>query len=122
MNRNCPCCNCAQKIPFYTTPISQNIVECLHCGMVYAVNTPAVDYSTNSIYASNTYNAQKEHYLCILDILCDYTKEGFFPGIRVLDVGCATGGLLQAFKEAGVTDVEGLSLSKEEVEFCRRKS
>jgi SAM-dependent methyltransferase len=41
------------------------------------------------------------------------------PGLRILDVGCGTGGNLAALRQFG--QVEGLDHSEEALEFCRKR-
>jgi trans-aconitate methyltransferase len=86
--------------------------------MVYATHTPVIDYGKESIYASGTYNAQKAHYRAIV---ANTMRAGATVNTSVLDVGCATGGLMEAFIAAGFTNVEGISLSQAEVDCCTAK-
>lgn len=118
MNRPCPCCNFESSSPLYTTPTKQQIVSCDRCKMVYAVNTPVIDYSKDSIYASSTYDSQAGHYR---SIVANTMRAGINVRSSVLDVGCATGGLIQAYIDAGFTDVSGISLSQAESDFCTAK-
>jgi SAM-dependent methyltransferase len=116
MNRNCPCCTYQYKTPFYTTPTGQNIVACGRCKMVYAVNTAHVDYSNDSIYAAPTYDLQTEHYKSIIRNVMKNSSINVTAS--VLDVGCATGGLIAEFSDMGFHKVTGASLSQSEVNCC----
>jgi SAM-dependent methyltransferase len=54
-------------------------------------------------------------------IVANVMRSGVTTSASVLDVGCATGGLIQAFIEAGFSNVEGISLSQAEVDACIAK-
>jgi SAM-dependent methyltransferase len=85
--------------------------------MVYSDGLPPVDYAGDSIYAcAETYPAQAGHYGRIVQ---NCLKVGVNRNASALDVGAALGGLMQAFKDAGVEDVHGISLSASEAEVCR---
>ncbi len=119
-NRNCPVCGDVRREPIYLTPTKQAIKCCSACGMVYAVNSPAVDYATSSIYTcATTYDGQPEHYRRIVRNVLGYGA--ISTRFSVLDVGCATGGLIQAFLDCGFPIVRGISLSRGEVDACRGK-
>jgi len=119
-NRPCPVCASLAIGHIYTTPTAQIIKSCRACGMVYAVNSPAVDYAASSIYTcATTYDGQPEHYRRIVRNVLGYGA--ISTEFSVLDVGCATGGLLQAFLDCGFPIVRGISLSQGEVNACRGK-
>lgn len=118
-NRDCPICECPVRDLIYNTPIGQHVNCCNFCGMVFSDNTPLQDYSSDSIYAcSETYDSQPHHYR---HIVRNILSHGVLNSASVLDVGCATGGLMEAFVRFGFKDVYGVSLSEGEVHRCREK-
>ena len=111
----CPVCDGGSSETLYVTPTGQNIECCLWCGMVFGSGSPEADYANASIYASPTYHAQPDHYKRIVrNSFCGAEKS-------VLDVGCATGGLMKAFIERGSTSVHGISLSQAEADYCAKQ-
>ena len=111
--RSCPVCLSDKREVLYVTPTEQHINCCLGCGMVYADNSAPVDYANDSIYTcAETYPWQREHYEEIVK-RCSSGPRG-----SVLDIGCATGGLMKAFIAAGHETVDGRSISEKEVAYC----
>ena len=103
----------------HVMPTEQRINACRACGMVYADHSAPVDYASDSIYtASALYGSDAEHegrYREIVTRVQAFAK----PDAHVLDVGCATGGLLRALRSAGFVHLTGISLSQGEVAACR---
>lgn len=117
--RNCPVCTFEIRDVLYVTPSAQRVNCCDSCGMVYSDNSAPVDYAADSIYTcAQTYDGQPEHYGRIVRNIIEC---GVPVRSSVLDVGCALGGLIQAFQESWFKDVRGISLSQGEVDACIAK-
>jgi len=92
--------------------------------MVYASETPSADYGNQSKYASpgasgSGENAQELKRLDeLVTILSAHVLD---ERARILDIGCARGGLLQALRRAGFVNAEGIDPSRGCVEACRVK-
>ena len=114
--RLCPICNSSHSVLLYTMPTTQTVKCCSYCGMVFSDGLPSMDYAQDSIYTSvSTYPAQTGHYEQIVKN-CAANKDSF-----ILDVGCATGGLMKTFISSGYKHVSGISLSSGEVAICRKQ-
>lgn len=114
--RSCPVCQSQCRDLLHTTPTGQTINCCVGCGMVYADDSPTMNYSKNSIYTcAETYQSQKAHYDTIVKTcqMAGVTKDK-----SILDVGCAVGGLMKSFETAGFRYVGGVSPSQGEVNEC----
>ncbi len=129
-NRNCPVCDAASVEPLHTQhfelssghPLSQGyeIVTCAACGFVYADTTVSqADY--DRFYAElSKYEDQKtgtgggENPLdrARLELTARQIAEFLQdPMARILDVGCANGGLLKSLKDFGYENLCGLDPS-----------
>jgi len=117
--RNCPVCQSDFRDVLFTMPSKQTINCCVECGMVFSDGLPPMDYANDSIYTcAVTYPAQPEHYRKIVQ---NCIAHGVKKDARILDVGCALGGLMKAFIEAGYPHISGISLSAGEVAYCREQ-
>jgi len=117
--RTCPVCASQQRTKVYVSQflkVEQVVWSCGECGMVYA-SSPPVDYVDESIYTDlAVYGARPEdvsHYRQIAERLSGW------KGARVLEIGCATGGLLEVLREGGWRDVTGYDLSPRATAICR---
>jgi SAM-dependent methyltransferase len=117
--RGCPVCGGFGVHRQMITPTGQNIDLCIECGMVFASNLVPVDYSKESIYASPTYQDQTRHRRAVVRSLLNCMIPRKNP--TVLDVGCATGDLLQVLRECGFNPM-GVSVSEAEVEYCQSRN
>jgi len=97
------------------------VVKCSHCGLVY-VNPRVKEKEIESIYhdmADEEYNNEMEHrkitFKKALKRIGALKKCG-----KILDVGCATGLLLDVARERG-WDVYGVEISKWAVDCARNK-
>lgn len=103
----------------YTVATGQTIHCCNDCGMVYADNTPVIDYAANSTYGSLSSAPDKTaHYE---QIVANCLRAGVTRDKSVLDIGCGAGGLMKAFLAAGFRTVHGLSVSAAEVDACNNR-
>ena len=139
LHRPCPVCECPSGRVLHTQrftlseghPLQDHyeVVACDSCGFCFAdtaVSQPAYDayYSAMSKYAdgatstgagSSPWDAGR------LDQLADHVA-GFAPDLasRILDVGCAAGGLLAALQSRGYSNVCGIDPSPACVEKARQ--
>lgn len=95
-----------------------DVVVCRECGMVYADGIPAQAAFDRYYAAMSKYeHADREgletpHDLARFAAMAEACMPHLTAGrARVLDVGCATGGLLAAFRDRGVSEVHGLDPS-----------
>lgn len=113
--RNCPLCSSPQREPLYsyttTYAGAQTLYSCA-CAMIYA-STNSADY-VDSIYSapgaigSGTSPHDRERLKGIVEIVSRFC----LPSALLLDVGCAQGGLLDAFRDSGFTNLTGLDPSQ----------
>jgi len=76
------------------------------------------DWTHFSPYLSQT-SAHREYFKKLLRFIT-HTTNGETHGKRILDVGCATGILLEEAKSIGMTAV-GIDISEDAVSYCRSK-
>lgn len=128
--RNCPICS-NDKVTFLFHQDFHNntislmndyyVVSCNRCGMVYAYNIPSQEEFTNYYYEMSKYEYQntdgkisdkfQKHFRNIFDFIKPFINKDF----KILDIGCATGGLLNIFKQKGYKNVFGI----EPAEQCK---
>jgi len=138
-NRNCPVCGAGEADSLHTQrfelieahPLSQgyDVVHCSACGFIYAdtaVSQADYDrfYSEISKYEdpkTGTGGGENPFDRARLEItarqIADYLQD---PSARILDVGCANGGLLKALNDLGYHHLCGLDPSTVCVENTRR--
>ena len=95
-----------------------DVVCCGGCGFTFATGLPSPEefaryYASMSKYengATSYATSPEDEARCesIVDMVRPLLPD---PDVAVLDVGCATGSLLAAFKRRGVVDVEGMDPS-----------
>ncbi|MBI5944385.1 MAG: methyltransferase domain-containing protein [Chloroflexi bacterium] len=128
MERDCPVCGSAQKQLIYTQKFSQisegslfggyDVVVCYGCGFGFADNIPAQGefdryYQQMSKYENEHQGGQispsaQETYDSIVRQVKPFLAD---ENARIIDVGCATGGLLAAFQKNGYGDILGVDPS-----------
>lgn len=127
MTRACPVCLSREFEELYSYKLvyrdQQSVCACNECGMIYASTSAInIDYN-NSIYerpgalGSGESPYDKERLRATVELL----KQHVPVNARVLDIGCAQGGMLDALKEAGFLDVCGIDPSGICVGACRAK-
>lgn len=103
------------------------IRECRRCRLVQILPKPSMkdvaglyehDWAHFSPYVSQT-SAHREYFKKLLRFITR-TMNGETHGKRILDVGCATGLLLEEAKSIGMTAV-GIDISEDAVSHCRSK-
>lgn len=126
-SRNCPVCNGAEKRFLLHQSFGSysqgsllagfDLVICTECGAGYADNVPEQEafdryYSKNSKYEySERFGIQSETYLSNFRNLVDLVAPYLEKDHRLLDIGCATGGLLAEFKRRGFSNLFGVDPS-----------
>ena len=126
MKRDCPICHSKNKHiafqqKFATLPGLVNgydVVVCKKCGFSFADNVPEQKYFDNYYREMSKYEHQEdkgqptkfEEYQ--FPNLVNYVKK-HIPNhkVRLLEIGCANGGLLNEFKNQGYMDVTGVDPS-----------
>ena len=116
--RLCPICSSADLYPLYTYPLTwdgyQTVVTCKFCGMVFASSDRKVNYQ-DSIYQQPGAigSGQSEHDRNRLRGLILYLDDYVPKDARIVDVGCAQGGLLTELKTwAEYTNLTGMDPSE----------
>lgn len=94
-----------------------DVVSCANCGFVFASGLPPAEefanyYESMSRYESTSsyFRTPEDRARCEVVVDMVDSLEGD-RDIAILDVGCSTGALLDAFKRRGYPDVEGLDPS-----------
>ncbi len=112
--RLCPLCSSDNREKLYEYTLSngsQQTVYACCCGMVYATNPQSTNYSANSLYmapnaiGSGGTEADRMRLDGIVDTL---VGAGISKSARIIDIGCAQGGLLDALKLRGYTNIVGM--------------
>lgn len=128
MRTFCPLCSSVKSREMHKLTLTygeeQIIHHCLNCGMVYASADKMVDYDNDSIYsipgACGSGESPYDRVKC--DALADQiNKFLILKSMRILDIGCARGGLLEALREIGFTDLWGMDPSKRCVDAVSQK-
>jgi 2-polyprenyl-3-methyl-5-hydroxy-6-metoxy-1,4-benzoquinol methylase len=112
------------------------IVQCDHCGLMFV--TPRLDAEENrNLYDEDYFQGRgfdgsvayvmldEEEEQRRLESLGIIQKIRIFrpePDLRILDVGCGTGGLLCELERAGYTQIEGLEFSPYAASIAQRRS
>lgn len=128
MTRLCPICDSLNRETLHSYQTThagvQHIFACV-CGMVYASIPYVIDYAHNGIYeaqgalGSGVSKFDKQRLCQLADQALLLSRKS--KNAAVLDVGCAQGGLLDAFKEKGVNNVVGMDPSIFCVLACQQK-
>jgi 2-polyprenyl-3-methyl-5-hydroxy-6-metoxy-1,4-benzoquinol methylase len=129
MTRSCPVCVVRSSFNLYRSDYSdstaQLLVECAVCGMIYASVSPVADYAAHSKYAvdgasgSGESEQERERLDELVRIVGPHLP---LYNVSILDIGCARGGLMEAFERGGYSNVVGIDPSQDCVVACRSKS
>ncbi|OGO18309.1 MAG: hypothetical protein A2Z15_08745, partial [Chloroflexi bacterium RBG_16_50_11] len=117
----------------YTRFEKNNVLQCKNCGLVYLELKE--DQQEIETYYSSEYRkapempvqSPEEHYQDKVtkndadNRILFISKNINLKGKRVLEVGSASGGLLDKLKESGVKEAAGIELDKEFSEFTRQR-
>ena len=137
--RNCPICSSSDKKIikpikfklFDNHPIQKgySLVQCQNCDFVYAdleISQSKLDwyYSEESKYEDTVISTgggineyDKNRLIDTAAYISDNIDE---KSVRILDIGCANGGLLQEFKNIGFFNIEGLDPSASCVNYTKQ--
>jgi len=135
-SRFCPICSCENKTFIYRQNFNNkeislvenyDVVVCVNCGFVYADNIPSQSdfsdyYASLSKYEFNYNNGvvskdHLNHFTKIVNFLAPYLTD---PKLKILDIGCSTGGLLSLLNKSGYTNLFGIDPSEVCVETTKR--
>lgn len=126
-------CNvCSKKQTFYFSYKNYRYYKCNSCGLVTTLPLPTNliikehyarrflegNYSLLLEYEKEYQRVYQDFVKVILEILKDDNLKP--KNLRVLDIGCFTGGFLQMLKKHGF-NITGLELQKEAVEIAKKK-
>ena len=128
IKRSCPICNSLNRELMYhqnfhnneiTIMKSYDVFFCKKCGFTYAGNLPKQQffdkyYAELSKYEFNYKNgvANKqyiEYYSKVFNFIDPHITS---RNIKILDIGCSTGGLLSVFKQRGFKEITGIDPSE----------
>lgn len=120
----CELCNSADFASYIATE-SVKYSRCLNCGLIFQ-NPIISEEEINNIYTENYFEYEIENQknffnlmlLGLKDIDFENIKETF-PNKRMLDIGCATGMLLNHLKNEGF-DTYGVEICKESAEYAKK--
>ena len=125
--RNCPVCHSDKREELFSYTCTyggeQIIFSCLECSMIYT-SLIEVDYG-NSMYSqpaalgSGIEDWDKDRLTQIAKEIKSYWKQQ--TSFSVLDIGCASGGLLDALRNENISDISGMDPSGVCVEQCQKK-
>jgi len=140
IDRNCPICDSAKKnkideinfILFENHPINKgyDLVQCNQCSFIFAdvkVSQLELDnyYSLISKYEDkliSTGGGYNDHDRSRLIGVANYISKIFVDkNIRIADVGCAIGGLLEQLRNNGFNNIVGIDPSKSCVEITKNE-
>ncbi len=115
--RLCPLCSSAELYPLYTYPLTwggfQTVVSCKFCGMVFASVGKNVNYQDSIYQQPGAVGSGVSHYdRARLDWIGEFLNDFLKTDSRIVDVGCAQGGLLEEFKAWGKTNLTGMDPSE----------
>jgi 2-polyprenyl-3-methyl-5-hydroxy-6-metoxy-1,4-benzoquinol methylase len=105
---------------------SYDVVACQHCGLCFADGIPEQDvfdryYTEMSKYEYTDHaGVQSDTDLQRFQEVVDLVAPHVHPTNRLLDIGCATGGLLAEFKRRGFSNLCGVDPSPACAEITRR--
>ena len=132
LRKNCPICECDtyEKVFFRDfTPLkeispfkSYDVVICEKCGLVYAnniiSNMPIFEYYDMVSKYDSDYGVSSESQNRYKSI-CEFISKKIYTNQCILDIGCATGGLLYNLKKMGYKKIMGLEPSLKCAEYAK---
>ncbi|OGG11936.1 hypothetical protein A2Z00_03905, partial [Candidatus Gottesmanbacteria bacterium RBG_13_45_10] len=124
--KTCLLCGSTQFTALYKILYGYSLKQCKACGLVQLVPLPSYRV-VNQVYQKHidqftSYTEQLPIHTEYLQWKVEEMRKKHRHNsnhIRILDVGCALGALLQAAKDAGF-QATGIDVSKEAVDYCRR--
>lgn len=142
MFRICPICNHSERTHLFTQQFAEiegvtflkgyDVVQCEHCGFIFADQIPEQAqfdeyYERSSKYEGNysghvPTEAMIDHFRQSLGFL-ESSLQGCgidSKELNIVDIGCATGNFLRFLKENGYTKLSGIDPSAECVQILKR--
>lgn len=138
-SRSCPVCQASDPQPIHAMtfslpaesplPSRYVIATCAQCGMVYA-DSAACQADYDQYYAQfSKYEDEKtasgggysDNDRRRLDVVASFLASHAAPGDRLLDIGCANGGMLEACAAHGFTDLTGVDPSPASIRHVRER-
>jgi 2-polyprenyl-3-methyl-5-hydroxy-6-metoxy-1,4-benzoquinol methylase len=128
MIRNCPVCYSprfilVREMKFASGDI-QKVVACRDCGLGYASESTPADYSNQATYTmpeSIGAGGTPEDRSRLKGFVENFSKVVVDRKARILDIGCGQAGLLDALRECGYVNAQGLDPSAECVRIAQGK-
>jgi 2-polyprenyl-3-methyl-5-hydroxy-6-metoxy-1,4-benzoquinol methylase len=139
MKRRCEVCGSRSKssiyqpvffLPDIKKPFTYDVVACRKCGFLFADNIPSQQeyetfYRNNTKYVYNENISNGLRIVCsdIFSVASSFLETYFLKSskeIKILDVGCSIGYLLNLFKCAGFSNVLGVEPSVDCAEAAKR--
>jgi len=126
--RAVPCALCGSRLArTFLKAADYSFVRCRGCGLVYQNPQPVFE-DLRHRYAEDYFRYELENeanffqlmLLGLADVGFERRAAAFAPGGRFLDVGCATGMLLEHMRGRG-WEVRGVDLCRQSVEYARRR-
>jgi len=111
--RKCPICSSKKSKKIYRQEFANNLFHiisaCNRCGFVFVSNSPDQKYYDNYYKTMSKYEHERDQQLHkkYCDIISKYVKKD----VRILDVGCSTGHLLDQLKRIGYQNISGIDPS-----------
>lgn len=131
---SCPSCGVGDKDDVLVRPDDLPVVRCRRCGLHYVNPQPTRD-ALRIFYAANYFQGAADLFSGMSYVVArriafeQETVTGWhdlskFPlrGMRVLEIGCASGELLLLALRAGAEAVKGIELDPEIAEYGRKKN
>ncbi len=126
LTENLNCCNLCEGVEFkdFYQYEGFHYVECIHCGLISQNPQPAL-VEINNIYDESYFQYEFTNHnaffnlmkLGLKDISFDEITSHFGSDKRILDIGCATGLLLNYLKEKG-WNTKGVEICKESAQYA----
>ena len=135
--RACVVCDCREKITLHEQPLvlpdrgctyaGYDVVACRKCGFVYAAETLG-QRELDQHYQGDAYKIANDTELTgepdadktRLTTTCNYLVPHLSEDVRILDVGCGTGFLLELLSANGFRNCTGIDQSAAIVEYGRK--
>ncbi len=124
--RDCPVCGWEFASTVYECAGLPRVVSCNKCGMVFADTAKKQSeydlyYAEQSKYVKGFDSWNTERYLAAATRIADLSAQTLPIDAHILDIGCATGGLLEQLQFCGFTNLKGADPSKECVEIASKR-
>ncbi|MCB0422837.1 MAG: class I SAM-dependent methyltransferase, partial [Bdellovibrionales bacterium] len=135
-HRNCPVCDGAPSSPLYQqhfSSISENndlltgysVTTCSECGMAYADHIPHKEvfdryYCENSKYEYSHNNGVSINHDHVFKQIAEFIESQISDkNLKILDIGCSTGQLLNQLKKRGFSNLHGVDPSPNCAKFAQ---